>query len=140
MTKEPEWITRDLAEAIHHEQLRTHGGRFGLRDENTLESALARPRQRWAHEDGVDLADLAAAHAFGIAKNHSLAAPSPSAFVDGNKRSAFMALYVFLDINGVELEAPEPEAVDVILGVASGDLGEPELAAWCRQRGVPVSE
>ena len=117
---EPLWITRDLAEAIHSEQLRAHGGRIGLRDENLLESALARPRQRWAYENDVDLADLAAAYGFGIAKNHP--------FIDGNKRSALVALAVFLRMNGVRLTASEPEAVEVMLGVASGELGEPELA------------
>ncbi len=129
---EPLWITRDLAEAIHSEQLRAHGGRIGLRDENLLESALARPRQQRAYEGDVDLADLAAAYGFGTAKNHP--------FVDGNKRAAFVALGVFLRMNDVRLTASEPEAVEVMLGVASGELGEPELAAWCRQRGVPVSE
>ena len=137
---EPLWITRDLAEAIHSEQLRAHGGRIGLRDENLLESALARPRQRWAYENDVDLADLAAAYGFGIAKNHP--------FIDGNKRSALVALAVFLRMNGVRLTASEPEAVEVMLGVASGELGEPELAVWCRdrasdnasQRGAPVSD
>ncbi|WP_349256308.1 MULTISPECIES: type II toxin-antitoxin system death-on-curing family toxin [Rubrivirga] len=132
MMTEPIWISRDLAEAIHQEQLREHGGRFGLRDENLLESALARPRQRWAYEDDVDLADLAAAYGFGIAKNHP--------FVDGNKRTAFMTLYSFLGSNGVWIETVEPEVVAVMLGVAAGELGEPELAAWCRDRGVPVSE
>ena len=131
MTAEPLWIGRDLADAIHSEQLRTHGGRVGIRDENLLESALARPRQRWAYEDGIDLPDLAAAYGFGIAKNHP--------FIDGNKRTAFVCLGVFLLMNGVRLTASEPEAIDVMLGVASGELGEPELAAWCRQRGEPVS-
>lgn len=127
---EPVRISRPLAEAIHHEQLREHGGRFGLRDENLLESALARPRQRWSYED-ADLFDLAAAYAFGIAKNHP--------FVDGNKRTALVALGVFLRMNGVQLTAPEPEAVEVMLGVAAGELGEAELATWCRQRGREVS-
>ena len=125
---EPLWVSRDLAEAIQHEQLRAHGGRWAIREENLLESALARPRQRWTYEDGLALADLAAAYGFGIAKNHP--------FVDGNKRTAFMVLFSFLYVNGTHLRAPEPEAVEVMLGVASGELGEPELAAWCRQRGV----
>ena len=129
--REPIWITRDGAEAIHHEQLRSHGGRWGIRDENMLESALARPQQKWAYEDDADLSDLAAAYGFGIAKNHP--------FIDGNKRTAFVAMGVFLLANGVHLRASEPEAVTVMLGVASGELGEPELAAWCRQRGASVS-
>jgi len=97
-----------------------------------LESALARPQQKRTYEEGIDVADLAAAYGFGIAKNHP--------FIDGNKRTAFMALYTFLRLNGVRLVATEPEAVTVMLGVASGELGEPELAAWCRQRGETVSE
>lgn len=132
MIDEPVWISRELAEAVHSEQLRAHGGRLGLRDENLLESALARPRQRWAYEEGIDLAELAAAYGFGIAKNHP--------FIDGNKRTALVSIGVFLRMNGVRLMASEPEAVEVMLGVASGELGEPALAAWCRQRGAPVSE
>lgn len=145
---EPIWVSREAAEAIHQEQLRAHGGRWGIRDENLFESALARPRQRWAYEDDVDLADLAAAYGFGLARNHPLASPSPPVFIDGNKRTAFMVLFTFLYVNGVRLTAAEPEAVTVMLGVAAGELGEPELAAWCRhrgsdgdsQRGEPVSE
>ena len=129
--REPIWITRDAAEAIHHEQLRAHGGRWGIRDENMLESALARARQKWAYEGDADLSDLAAAYGFGIAKNHP--------FIDGNKRTAFVAMGVFLLTNGVHIRASEPEAVTVMLGVASGELAEPELAAWCRQRGESVS-
>ena len=131
MTTEPVWINRDAIEAIHHAQLAAHGGRWGVRDENMLESALARPRQRWAYEDGADLADLAAAYGFGLAKNHP--------FIDGNKRTAFMALFSFLLANGLHLRAPEPEAVAVMLGVAAGELGEAELAVWCRQRSVPIT-
>ena len=132
MTGEPIWIRRDAAEIIHQEQLRTHGGRWGIRDENLLESALARPQQKWAYEEGSDLADLAAAYGFGIAKNHP--------FIDGNKRTAFVAMAVFMLANGSHLRASEPEAVTIMLGIASGELGESELAAWCRDRGVPVSE
>ncbi|MEM1115329.1 MAG: type II toxin-antitoxin system death-on-curing family toxin [Bacteroidota bacterium] len=131
MTSEPIWVTRPVVDAIHLDQLQKHGGRFGVRDENLLESALARPQQRWAYEEGADLADLAASYAFGIAKNHP--------FIDGNKRTAFMVLYTFLRTNGIRLGASEPEAVEVMLGVASGELGEGELAAWCRQRGTPVN-
>ena len=134
MMTEPRWIGRGLAEALHQDQLKTYGGRFGVRDPNLLESALARPRQRWAYEPDADLADFAAAYAFGIAKNHP--------FVDGNKRTAFAAMMLFLALNGRPLHVPEPEAIVTMLGVASGDLGEAELAAWCRQRGdsAPASE
>lgn len=128
---EPRWIDRTFVEALHHDQLRTYGGRFGIRDENLLESALARPQQRWAYESEADLFDLAAAYAFGIAKNHP--------FIDGNKRTAFAVMVLFLALNRRPLHVPEPEAIVTMLGVAAGDVSEPELAAWCRQRGGPVS-
>ena len=129
---EPRWIGRTIAEALHHDQLRTYGGRYGVRDENLLESALARPQQKWSYEPDADLYDLAAAYAFGLAKNHP--------FVDGNKRTAFAVMMLFLSLNKRPLHVPEPEAILTMLAVASGELGEPELAAWCRDRGVPVSE
>ena len=124
---EPRWIDPGFVEALHHDQLKTYGGRWGVRDANLLESALARPRQRWSYEPGADLYDLAAAYAFGIAKNHP--------FVDGNKRTAFAVMTLFLALNRSPLHVPEPEAIVTMLGVASGELGESELAAWCRQRG-----
>ena len=97
-----------------------------------LESALARPRQRWAYEEDADLFDLAAAYAYGMAKNHP--------FVDGNKRTAFGVMAVFLALNGRPLRVAEPDAILTMLGVAAGELREPELAAWCRQQDEPVSE
>lgn len=121
---EPRWITRELASAMHRAQLRAHGGRWGIRDENLLESALARPQQPHAYEPDAGLFELAAAYAFGIARNHP--------FVDGNKRTAFTAMGVFLLANGYLLEVPEPEAVLTMLAVAAGRIEEPELAAWCR--------
>ncbi|MGB3544545.1 type II toxin-antitoxin system death-on-curing family toxin [Rubrivirga sp.] len=128
---EPLWIARDLADAIHSEQLRAHGGARGVRDENLLESALARPRQRWAYEEDVDLESLAAAYAFGVAKNPP--------FIDGNKRTAFVVMGVFLFMNGVRLSATEPEATVTVLAVAAGDLDEVGLAAWCRGNSAPTS-
>lgn len=127
---EPRWITRAAAEAMHHGQMRQHGGRFGLRDENLLESALARPQQRWGYEPESDLFDLAAAYAFGIAKNHP--------FIDGNKRTAFTSMAAFLILNGYRLHASEPEAIITMLAVAAGDKTEDELAAWCREHSRPV--
>ncbi len=129
MPTEPVWLDRTIVAYIHEDQIRQHGGLFGVRDEGLLESALARPRQRWTYEPESDLAALAAAYAFGIAKNHP--------FLDANKRVAFMAAYTFLRVNGLHLVAPEPEAVQMMLDVAAGELGEPELAAWLRQRAVP---
>lgn len=124
--REPRWLTRQIVEVIHQANLRDHGGRAGLRDEGLLESALARAVQRWSYADDADLAALAAAYAFGLVKNH--------AFLDGNKRVGFMAGYVFLGLNGRDLDAPEEEVVVVITGVASGATSEDELAAWIRDR------
>ncbi|MCG8456900.1 MAG: type II toxin-antitoxin system death-on-curing family toxin [Holophagales bacterium] len=119
---EPVWLTRRDCDAIHFLQIREHGGASGLRDENALESALARPRQRLAYEPESDLAALAAAYGYGLASNH--------AYNDGNKRVAFLAMYVFLGLNGWELEAPEPEVVETMLALAAGHLEEEELRAW----------
>ncbi|MHB0949561.1 MAG: type II toxin-antitoxin system death-on-curing family toxin [Gemmatimonadaceae bacterium] len=125
-SREPRWLTRAMVEAIHLANLREHGGRPGLRDEGLLESALARAAQRWEYDAAADVASLAAAYVFGLVKNH--------AFLDGNKRVGFMAGYVFLGLNGWDLDAAEEEVMVVITGVASGSLGEGELAAWVRER------
>lgn len=106
-----------------------HGGSLGIRDQGLLESALARPQQKWHYEPDSDLATLSSAYAFGIAKNHP--------FVDGNKRAALVAAYTFLAINGFELEAPEPETVAAILGTADGSISEEALAAWIRSHLIP---
>lgn len=125
MAEEPLWLSRIAVEALHHDQLQEHGGLPGLRDENALESALARPRQRWAYEPESGLASLAAAYAFGLARSHP--------FNDGNKRIAFLAMAVFLGINDVELDIAEEEVVAVMLDLARGDLGEQALADWLRR-------
>lgn len=129
MASEPTWLDRTILEALHADQISEHGGRLGIRDEGLLESAIARPKQKWHYEPETDLAFLAAAYAFGIGKNHP--------FVDGNKRAALVAAYTFLAINGLELEASEPETVAVILGTADGSLSEDELASWIRSRLIP---
>lgn len=122
--REPVWLQRRDSDAIHFDQLRQHGGAPGVRDENALESALARPRNRLAYQPDCDLAALAAAYGYGLATNHG--------YNDGNKRVAFMAMYVFLGLNGWELDAPEPEVVQVILALAAGRLNEERLAEWLR--------
>ena len=129
MSTEPTWLDRPIVEALHADQLQEHGGSLGIRDEGLLESALSRPQQKWHYEPGTDLATLAAAYAFGIAKNHP--------FIDGNKRAALVAAYTFLAINELELEAPEPEAVTAILGTADGSLSEEDLASWIRSHLTP---
>lgn len=118
---EPVWLSVDLVTTIHEEQLREFGGPPGLRDEGILEAALARPVNKRAY--GVnDLAALAAAYGFGLARNH--------AFVDGNKRIAFLAIITFLGLNEIEFVVPEAEAVVIMLGVASGEIDEDGLVRW----------
>ncbi len=102
------------------------GGASGLRDEGLLDSALARPVNLHLHRPDSDLATLAAAYGFGIAKNH--------AFIDGNKRAAFLSIGLFLSINGVRLRADQVDAVRTILALAAGKLGESTLAGWIRDR------
>lgn len=115
-------------EAIHADQVRRHGGAFGVRDEGALESALARPVHRWNYEEDTDLAALAAAYCYGIARNHP--------FVDGNKRMAFLSAYVFLGLNGWDVEADEPELALLMWETAAGERTEEELARWYRERMV----
>ena len=121
------WITRALALAIHDRQLSEHGGGSGVRDEALLDSALARPHQRYAYGDPPpDLADLAASLACALAKNHP--------FVDGNKRTAHVCYYVFLALNDGHLDAPLDEMYVKMLGLAEGSLDEAAFADWLRPR------
>ncbi|RZN28817.1 type II toxin-antitoxin system death-on-curing family toxin [Bradyrhizobium sp. Leo121] len=120
---EPFWLTRQMIEAIHDEQLAIYGGASGLRDEGMLQSALDRPRNKWSYEH-AELADMAAAYAFGIARNH------PS--VDGNKRDSLLALYTFLGVNGIDFDVPEAEAAAMILALAAGEVDEEGLTRWIR--------
>ena len=113
-----------MLDAIHNEQIREHGGAYGTRDERLIDAALHRPQNRFMYEAQADLADLAASYAFGLAKNHG--------FVDGNKRVAFMACYVFLGLNGKRLVAHETDAFDVMTSVAAGEMDEPTVARWIR--------
>jgi death on curing protein len=117
------WLSRQLILAIHDEQLAEHGGALGIRDEGLLESALARPLKRAGYAD-PDMAELAALYAIAIARNHP--------FVDGNKRTAFAALFMFLALNGMEFEPPEVDATITMLRLASGDLSDEEFTAWVR--------
>ncbi len=126
---EPRWVPRLVIEAVHLDQIREHGGLLGIRDENALESALARARQRWTYEPESDLARLAADYAFGICSSHP--------FRDGNKRISFLAAVMFLGLNGLDLIAPEEEVVETIVALASGKLDEETLAAWIRSRTQP---
>jgi death-on-curing protein len=123
MVSEPKWLTYDQLIAIHSRQLRRFGGAAGLRDDGLLRSAIDRPINKW-HYEQCELPELAAAYAFGLAKNH--------AFVDGNKRIAFMSMMTFLRKNGVRF-APEPaHATSMIMSLAAGEVSEESLARWIR--------
>ena len=123
MVSEPKWLTHDQVIAIHSRQLRRFGGAAGLRDDGLLRSAIERPINKWHYEQS-ELPELAAAYAFGLAKNH--------AFVDGNKRIAFMSMMTFLRKNGVRF-APEPaHATAMIMSLAAGEVSEESLARWIR--------
>jgi death on curing protein len=120
---EPTWLTSELVKAIHDHQLHLFGGPSGLRDPGALDSALGRPINKWTYES-ADIAELGAAYAFGIARNHP--------FVDGNKRAALLSLVTFLGLNGIDFIADEAEAVVIIRGLAAGDIDEAGLTRWIR--------
>ena len=119
--KEPVWLPRTVVVAIQGELLARFGGLAGIRDDDLLESALARPRQQFAYGSPTRF-DLAAAYAHGIVKNHP--------FLDGNKRAGFMAAYTFLGIHGHEITAPEPDVVIQTLALAAGECSETDYSAW----------
>lgn len=125
---EPVWLSRRMVEAFHLEQIREHGGLPGVRDPGALDAALHRARNKWHYGDERDLHALAAAYGYGIATAHP--------FVDGNKRAALLSMYVFLGLNGRELDAEEVETVLVMQGLAAGEPGEGELTDWLRNRTV----
>jgi death-on-curing protein len=122
---DPLWVTLEVALAAHAEQIAEHGGGEGVRDHGALESAMARP-QNLAAYGKPDMAHLAAAYAFGIARNHP--------FVDGNKRTAAVVSETFLLLNGRRLEASDAELVVAFLALAAGELDEAEMADWFRER------
>ena len=130
MTGAWRWISIEAATLLHDESLAEHGGSSGIRDKGLLESALDRPKNLAAYGE-PDIADLCASYAYGIAKNHP--------FVDGNKRAAFEAVGLFVGLNGVRLVASQIEAVQMVLDLASGEIEEPALAEWVRERLVPRS-
>jgi death-on-curing protein len=120
---EPKWFTYEQAVAAHSLQLRHFGGASGLRDEGLLRSALERPRNKW-HYESVELPELVAAYAFGLIKNH--------AFVDGNKRIAFISMVGFLRMNGIAFRPDQAQSTAIILAVAAGEVSEQSLARWIR--------
>lgn len=126
MTATPEWIEEEVVYLFHQRQLAEHGGIDGIRDEGMLLSALARPEQLWHYGDPKpDMCALAAAYAYGLAKNHP--------FLDGNKRTAAIACELFLNLNETVLTVGEEEKYPRYLALAAGDLSEEEFADWLRE-------
>ena len=123
MSGEPVWLDAQLITAIQSEQIAVFGGASGLRDAPLLEASLDRPRNKWSYGES-DLCVLAAAYAFALAKNHP--------FIDGNKRTAFLSIITFLGLNEVAFRASEPDAVVMMLGLASGHVGEEAFAEWIK--------
>lgn len=125
MKSEPKWITPAISLALHDRQLAEHGGQAGLRDEGLMLSAIARPQQLFSYGDPApDLCAMAAAYAFGIAKNHP--------FLDGNKRTAYVVYRLFLKWNGIEMTADKASRYTTMLALAAGELSEEDFAAWLR--------
>jgi death-on-curing protein len=123
------WVSEETVLAIHRRQISEHGGEPGVRDTGLLQSALARPQNVSADSEGADIASLAAAYAFGIAKNHP--------FIDGNKRTALVVMRTFLRLNGFNLKATQEEKYLTFMSLAAGELSEDELADWMRNRLYP---
>lgn len=128
---EPVWLSKPVLLRTHWRLIEEHGGSHGLRDEGLLDSALARPQQLFAY-GAPDVAELATAYAGGIVRNHP--------FIDGNKRTAFMAAYIFLARNGLQPRMPEPEAVAAMVDLAAGTLSEADFAAWLRNNCAAVAQ
>jgi death on curing protein len=124
------WLSQAVIVAVHDAQLATHGGGAGVRDQNLLLSALAKPKNLAAYGT-PDEADLAAAYGFGISRNH--------AFIDGNKRTGFVAAEMFLILNGFQLTADDTNSALTMLAVSAGDITEAEFAAWIRQHIVKIA-
>ena len=127
--REPVWLARIVVDAIHADQVREHGGLPGVRDDNVLESALARARQKWTHGER-DVAVLAAAYGYGIVTSHP--------YRDGNKRIGFLCLVTFLGVNGHHLDTTDADVAATIVELAAGRLTEHELAQWIREHLAPL--
>ena len=125
---EPVWVLSEIVLAVHQMLLSEHGGLQGLRDNALLDSALNRPKQKFAYGSSVSVFDLAASYGYGLAKNHP--------FVDGNKRVAFSVAAIFLEINGYCFDAQEPEVVIIFEQLAAGELTEEGLSIWLKDSSV----
>ena len=130
MSTPPVWIDARAILFLHDESLAMFGGARGLRDAGLFESALLRPVNQHLYKPDSDIAELAAAYAFGLAKNHP--------FIDGNKRTAFLALGLFVALNGWRLETTQLDAIETMLSLATGTLDESDLANWIRERIQPA--
>jgi len=130
LSQEPRWLSRVVVDAVHADQLREHGGLAGRRDESALESALARPENKWVYSDEREVAALAAAYGFALVTSHP--------YRDGNKRIGFLAMATFLGINGYELTATDEDVVGEMLALAAGHVSEEELTRWIRDRVIMV--
>ena len=119
--KKPRWVQRDVVLALHERLVAEFGGSSGMRDETLFDSALARPLNRFSHKK-PSIFDLAAAYAFGLARNH--------AFLDGNKRIGFATAVLFLELNGYRFIATEADATIQTLALAAGEIDEPNYAEW----------
>jgi death-on-curing protein len=128
--KEWKWLSREAIEIVHEEQLREHGGLAGLKDENGLEAALARPMNKALYGE-PDVFELAAAYIFGIVRNHP--------FSDGNKRTGFLAAYMFLRIHGCAIETTQAKIIAFVLGVAAGEIGEEGATRFLRDHCVKIN-
>jgi death on curing protein len=128
MITEPKWLGVESVLVMHEEQLAEHGGAAGIRDLGLLDSALARPRNAWSYGQS-DLVALGALYAAGVMRNHP--------FVDGNKRTGFLAAYAFLYVNGLEIVADEAEVIVQCLSLAAGEIDDSEFAAWLRENVQP---
>lgn len=130
--REPRWVKRRVLELIHADNLARYGGAPGVRagGDQLIESALARPQNRFAYEPNVTLAELAAAYLFGLAKNHG--------YIDGNKRIAFSAAVAFLRRNGIRLSAEPGEAYERVIGLVEDRYSERDIAEWIQSRSVPL--
>jgi len=128
--REPIWLLSESVIAVHHMLVAEHGGIAQIRDKNLLESALSRPKNLFGYDDGASIHNLAAAYAFGLARNHP--------FVDGNKRIALTAIAMFLEINERRFEPEKMDALQTILRLAAGDVEEEALAHWIEENSVKI--
>ncbi len=127
----PFWLRSDVVSAIHNRQLAEHGGPIGIRDEGLLESALAAPENRWRYER-CSIPELAACYAFHLAGNHP--------FIDGNKRTAYVCMRLFLQLNGMDLVADGQEKIRLMMDLSAGRLSFDEFAAWVASRSFAITD